>query len=211
MLWAAGIFMASFTGIVMYRISFKFIPIHPLKAIVSSLLFSTFLLLMMPAARYSLFLSIQNEGLLVLGFFAINIFADCVSILETRWILRRASNAGAAVLVAFLALDLILTVIIFLILPTVLGEIEIIWKSITFRGRYPWLGVLFWTTFSTSFLFYLFIIAALLVRLQVSIFNVQRILWRPFDVDIHPVRCIAVTIAALATILFTIVAISNLL
>ena len=63
-----------------------------------------------------------------------------------------------------LVLDLILSAAIFLVLPLVLWEIPDFLQAIRFQGPRPCLGILFWSTFSTSVVFYLFVASSLLAR-----------------------------------------------
>ena len=78
-------------------------------------------------------------------------------------------------------------------------------EAIMFSGPSPWLGILFWTTFSTSILFYLFVLATLLVRPLFGLRNVVDTVYSIFDLDKHPVRCIAIVIAAIVTVIFFLV------
>ncbi len=94
-------------------------------------------------------------------FVAYNLFADGISLIKTRWLLERSATSDARTLVSLLGLDLLLSAAVF-ILPTTMWEFPTFWDAIVFRGDRPWLGVLFWTTLSTSAFFYLFVLAAAL-------------------------------------------------
>ena len=69
-----------------------------------------------------------------------------------------------------------------------------------FSGDRPWLGILFWTTFSTSVAFYLFVIASLVARPLAAVCWSFEVLSRPFNLEAHPVRCIAFSMTALTTV-----------
>ena len=45
------------------------------------------------------------------------------------------------------------------------GEITTFWDAMYSRGDRPWFGILFWSTFGTSAVFYLFVIAVFLFLL----------------------------------------------
>jgi hypothetical protein len=140
------------------------IPIHPLKALGSSLVFIVGVSLAASLTRVdaatTFFAEMRNgEGFKILAFVAFNIFADGVSLLETWWVLQRGRRTTVVQLLGLLALDLAASGAIFLILPAVVGEITAIYDAILFHGDRPWLGILFWSTFGTSVIFYLFVIA----------------------------------------------------
>ena len=116
-------------------------------------------------AASSLMDTISGEDVKILAFVAFNMFAGGVSILETRWVLRLGSSATVIQLLGVLALDLAASAAIFLFLPAVTGEITTFWDAVFLRGDRPWLGVLFWSTFGTSALFYLFLTAVFLLLL----------------------------------------------
>ncbi|HIM79051.1 MAG TPA: hypothetical protein EYM54_03005 [Dehalococcoidia bacterium] len=144
----------------------------------------------------------------VLAFVAFNVFADGVSLLETRWVLQRGATGSLKVLAGLVVLDLVASGLIYLILPTILWpQLLEFWDAVRFQGERPWLGILFWTTFSTSVLFYLFVAAALMVRPLAWGFSWFGWLSRPFDLEAHPVKCLAVAMALVVTVLFSVVGI----
>lgn len=164
------------------------VSVHPLKAMVSSLAFVGLVNLIMMDAAQTFVDAIEVEGFKVLAFVAFNMFADGVSLLETRWVLQRGAEATIPALLALLVLDLILSAAIFLVLPTILWEVPEFLEAALFRGGRPWLGILFWSTFSTSVLFYLFACAAMLARLSAHVMRVVRI---TIDVEKAPAQTIA--------------------
>jgi hypothetical protein len=48
-------------------------------------------------------------------------------------------------------------------------EVSVLFEGIKFQGQYPWLGILFWSTFATSALFYLFFVGIVLMRIAEAI------------------------------------------
>jgi hypothetical protein len=178
------------------------IPVHPLKALSFSLLF----LVLLGAAQWKAswaFIQAVVADPRVLAYVAFNVFADGVSLLETRWVLQRSATASLPALGGWLLLDLVASGIIYLILPTILWpQILDFWEAVRFQGEQPWLGLLFWTTFSTSFVFYAFVLAALLVRplraLVLGFGGIGKLL----NLEEHPVRCLSVAMALVVTVIF---------
>jgi hypothetical protein len=136
----------------------------PIRIFVYSLFFIGFLALLRPDAALSFVDSLRVEGPRVLVFLAFTVFADSVSYLKTRSLLRLVLNAGTWKVPMLLALDLVLSVVIFLFLPLVLGLIPEFLEGAMFRGRHPWVGILFWSSFATSAVFYVFVLGSLMVR-----------------------------------------------
>ena len=172
--------------------------VHPLKALVSSLLFIVIVGLIRLDDAKSFADAINSDGLIILTFVAFNMFADGVSLVETRWVLQLGVKATVVKLLVLLALDLVLSAIIFLVLPTILWEVPSFMEAAMFRGDRPWLGILFWSTFSTSAVFYLFVIASLLVR---PLSHVPK-LGRRMHVDTRPVLALSFAMAVAVTFLF---------
>jgi len=168
------------------------------RAVASSLVFIILVGLIKMDASVSFTEAISTD-IKAFAFVAFNLFADGVSLLETRWVLQRGANAGVAMLLALLLLDLVLSAIIFLILPTILWEVPAFLEAALFRGDRPWLGILFWTTFSTSVMFYVFVLAALLLR---PIHWLTRLVYKRFDVEAEPVIGLAVAMALVVTVGF---------
>lgn len=179
------------------------IPIHPLKALGWSVVFVCIIggLFQRDAGRE--FVSSAYADPKILTFVAFNVFADGISLLETRWVLQRGTTASLRALVGLVTLDLVASAVIYLFLPTVVWpEILEFGEVVLFRGERPWLGILFWTTFSTSFLFYLFVAGALLVRPLTAGFSLFGWLSTPFGLEAHPIRCLAVAMAVVVTMAF---------
>lgn len=142
------------------------------------------------------------KGIEVLGFMIFNVFADGVSLVQTRLVLQRSVETEIWQLLGLLVLDLVLSALIFLFLPIVLWQIPVFLEAALFRGDRPWLGILFWTTFSTSVLFYLFVVAALLIRPLAALAKLFGGLFSPFNLEAHPVRCLAIAMALVVTVGF---------
>jgi hypothetical protein len=178
------------------------IPIHPLRALLWSVVFVCIVGLIRWDAGIAGVKAVYADPK-VLTFLAFNVFADGVSLLESRWVLQRSAKASLRGLAGLVLLDLMASATIYLILPTVLWpQILEFGDAVLFRGDRSWLGILFWTTLSTSVLFYLFVAAALLVRPLATGFTVFGWLSTPFGLEYHPVRCLAVAAVIVVTVAF---------
>lgn len=198
----AGYYVCSWIAISSVIIPMNRFLINPLRALASSMIFLFALSITWGNVGWNFLSSILEEPL-VLSFVAFNVFADSVSLWETRWVLQRGAAAGASKLVALLTLDFILSGIIYLVLPLALWpqilEFQDAWR---FQGERSWLGLMFWTTFSTSFIFYLFVASALLVRPLRALAIGFRGIGKLFDLEKHPVRCLSVAMAVVVTLIF---------
>lgn len=154
--------------------------------------------LIRPDAARSFFDAIGAEGLAVFGFVAFNVFADVFSLVETRWVLNRSVNASVLGLGGWLLLDLLASAAIFLFIPAVLWETSIFGEALLLRGNDAWLGILFWTTFSTSLMFYLFVLSSFVVRPLAWLLQWMRY----FDVEHKPVGSLTSAAVVVITIAF---------
>lgn len=190
-------------------------PVDPFKAVASSLLFIILVGLIVngwiQTDLWDTFWGSVTYKLSHLGFITFNIYADSFSLLETRWVLRRGANAGVRVLLELLVLDIIASAAIFLFLPATLGGIDIMREAVMFQGTRPWIGVLFWSTFATSIIFYLYVVAAFIVRPLARLAQLFAFLSGPFDSNKHPVRVIAIAMAVVITLGFTVIGTVNAL
>ena len=77
-------------------------------------------------------------------------------------------------------------------------------QSLIFKGSSPWMGILFWTTFMTSILYYLYFIIIIITRL---LFPFYRLVDRWFNIYKNPVRFFSFTLIILYSFINAIVAI----
>ncbi len=160
--WGLGVAVSlNLAGVALLLLRRFSLPVHPLRSLALSLVTVFILGVIMRDASVSFYHLLLQDGPIVLSYVAFNVFADGISLLETRWVLRRSLNLGLLALLGLVLLDLALSAGIFLFLPLVLRELPSFWQGMFFRGSQPWLGILFWSTFSTSALFYLFVGAVL--------------------------------------------------
>jgi len=146
-------------------------PISLVRAMVSSMVVVAIVsLLALDEAKLFLdtSLALDYDRLLLLSYIGFNLIADPISLLETRWILEKGRNAGFSRLTVLLIVDVAASAAIFLFLPLILWEWQDFIDAVRFKGNRPWLGILFYSTFATSAMFYLFAISALLTPVVMS-------------------------------------------
>ena len=102
--------------------------------------------------------TVRSGEWILLIYPVLNLFADSFSVHETRWILRKAEKVSLWWLLPLLGLDLLLSASIFLLIPMGATTFTTIFQAMIFQGEQPYLGILFWSTFSTSAMFYLFVV-----------------------------------------------------
>lgn len=139
-----------------YPTSFE---ISPIRTIITSLIAIGLLALLFDEAAYSFITDFEQLGWILLIYLFLNIFADSFSILETHYVLRIASLETPKRFPRLLVLDILASGFIFLIIPLTAGNLDIFLDAICFKGDSPWLGILFWSTFSTSACFYLYLMS----------------------------------------------------
>ncbi|MCD4843020.1 MAG: hypothetical protein K8R25_00870, partial [Methanosarcinales archaeon] len=138
-----------------YRI---FLKISPIRTIVISLLSMFIIYLLFDETRNSLFSDFNKYGWFLLLYLLLNIFADSFSILETRYIFQKAFSVNSIRSIFLLVLDIVASGFIFLIIPLSTGNLQVFLDALFFKGNSPWFGILFWSTFSTSIIFYIYIL-----------------------------------------------------
>lgn len=181
------------------------IPVHPIWALASSIVFVIFASIIVGSFQFDVlrtfFIEVADDRR-VLAFVAFNIFADGVSLLETRWVLLRATKATAFQLSGLLMVDLVASTAIFMFLPLAVWEVPEFAEAIVFRGNRPWLGILFWSTFGTSALFYGFVASVMLFVIPTHALarGFRRIFGSFFKIEEHPYTFIA--FAGSTTVLF---------
>jgi hypothetical protein len=108
-------------------------------------------------------------------------------------------------IIAMLLLDLLLSAAIFFILPGIADQnLDTLLQGIMFKGPVPWTGILFWSTFTTSLIFYLFVVAVLILKLLMPVFATAQSFDKWFPIYDHPVRLVAMVMVALMTVVFVI-------
>lgn len=185
------------------RVKDDWIPVSPLRAIGSSLFFIALLSIVFPSAARSFINHVNTAGYMILATVSFNVFGDALSLVETKWVLKLARNRPFIAIVGILLLDLLLSALIYLVLP---GISNVNWTTllaaIRFKGPEPWMGILFWSTFLTSFLFYLFVASIFFIRIVVPLGPIFNALDRWFTIYRRPMRLITVSMVFVETAVF---------
>jgi len=137
--------------------------VSPFRAGISSLIIVTFVTLLNVDILTSFLNDWRIHGALLLPYLLLNLFTDSVSLVETRFILQWSVNASFKKIFLLLALDILATLLIFLLLPILSGEFSTFANAILFGGERPWYGILFWSTFGTSVIYYVYLISVVLL------------------------------------------------
>ena len=194
LVWVVGVLIAPFRR----GDGFRQFPIHLGKVIAASAFFTAIVGLIQWDATKSFFDVIDTDGPVAVTFVAYNVFADGISLIKTRWLLERSATAGMKTRIGLLGLDLLLSAAVF-ILPTTMWELPTFWDAIIFRGDRPWVGVLFWTTLSTSALLYFFVLAAALTG---PLSRVSRAVRLKLDPESEPMLALTAALVVGVTVAF---------
>jgi hypothetical protein len=132
----------------------QFFEISPLRVILSSVFF-IFIASLLKKELVVPFLASYELFDAFLIFLLLNILTDCLSILETRYMLNKALSGSIKTLILFLCLDLLASSLIYLIIPILNGDLTLFLDAIFFNGEMAWVGIFYWSSLFTSLLFYL--------------------------------------------------------
>ena len=80
----------------------------------------------------------------------------------------------------------------------ILGQFPEFLQAAMFRGEHQWIGVLFWSSFSTSVVFYVFVLASLLMRLLTRAPKFARFL----AIDTRPVFILTMALGVAFTVAY---------
>lgn len=175
--------------------------IDPVRAIVTSLSFLALIALLQYDSARPLVDSVREGHIDEMGFIGFNVFADAISLIQTRWILHQVSKRSLMAMPGLLMIDLLLSASIFLPLPLLSVGVRDMWLGIRFGGDQPWLRILFLTTFATSAMFYLFLASVLVLRLSEPVVRALR----PYvDFQSEPIRGLTFVMVVLVTLAFLI-------
>ena len=163
--------------------------------------------------------------LLAMGFIPINLVADYVSLVETRWIIRQMQSGGVFRWTLLLALDFLLTLLIFVfVLGCMLAWLDNddLWGELVIASIYAldsfgfiddphlnhdgfisFLSIFLYSTLFTSIWVWAFYLAGLAIR---------TLEWvaRPLDLESKPLHSIAYVLIGLVTTLFLIMPFTRL-
>ena len=165
----------------------------PVRVIITSFLAIIFLTLLKKDILTS-FISDYNEiGIIVLAYLLLNVFADSISLLETDIVLRLAAKGNIKRFAALGLFDILLSAVIFLAIPLSTGNLDVFLDAMLFKGEHPWLGVLFWSTFSTSIVFWLFLLSVFVLTILQKVLKYYVKLNVALPISEKPITCLYVT------------------
>ena len=171
-----------------------------------------------------------NQGSIIVILFAalvFNLVPDYISLLETRWILRRVSHAGLKKLIAIVVLDVIITggifvcgvgIIVILISsidghPMGVSEIAEFFSDWVLLKSYldmPF-GIFFYSTYFTSVWLYLFIAASISTKLLYSLGRTGNRVMALLKIEEKPFQSMGLVVVGLLTLVFAIYAIMGII
>ena len=182
----------------------KYLEISPVRAMLSSF-FAIIIVSMIKIDIVQFFIYDVNQfGTILFVYVFLNIFADSLSLMETRIVLSIAGKKSSAKFFGLLLLDFLLSALLFLVIPISVGDLHIFLDGIFFEGERPWLGILFWSTFFTSILFYLYILSSGILILLYNLLKFHRNFERILPIETKPVRCLGLVSMIVITIIFII-------
>jgi hypothetical protein len=124
-----------------------------------------------------------------------------VSLVETRIILRWSRGAPLITLFSLLLLDGVLSICIYMVLPELAHQdLNVLRQGVAFKGPQPWLGILFWSTFVTSVMFYGFLASVLFLNLCAPLIRCLAFFFERISTEKYPVGALALSALVLWTI-----------
>ena len=179
--------------------------ISPPRVIISSILVITIITLLKKDIVQSFIFDFNQIGIILVAYLLLNVFADSISLWETNVILRFSARGGIKKFILLGLLDLFLSASIFLAIPLSTGNLDIFFDSIWFKGEKPWLGILFWSTFSTSIIFWAFLLAIFGVTTLQKVLRYYVKLDKIIPIEENPITCISMfTIVIIMPFMFLI-------
>lgn len=114
-------------------------------------------------------------------FIFLNILADSLSIVETRYMLSKAVSGSQKRLFFFLFLDFLLSSFIYLIIPILSGNLNVYLDAIFFKGEMPWVGIFYWSSLFTSLFLYLYVLSFFILNLFYKLSNFEFLVEHPSE------------------------------
>jgi hypothetical protein len=182
----------------------RLLPVSPISAVISSVAGVGVLALLFRHPATTFVHAVSSEHWKVGCLILFSLFADMVSLLETRWVLVLSGQQTTLLRIfVMLLLDLLLSASLFLVLPGIVHQdLDVLGRGMAFGGPSPWTGILFWSTFSTSAMFYVFVLAVLLLRLVVPVLAALRSIDRWFPLYDHPARLVTTAMVLISSAFF---------
>jgi len=178
--------------------------ISPFRGILTSLVAMLLIGLFNRNMVASFISDLSLYGWSIFGYVMLNICVDSFSLLETRFVLRVASRGSVLRFAGVVLLDIVASATLFLAIPIASGNLGVFVQAILFKGPRPWIGILFWSSFSTSAFFYLYLLSAgALAALQAFAKGFLR-LDRFLPVSERPFRCLGLVAMVITTLIFVV-------
>ena len=190
-IWGGYFMLLSFIAVVVFvccYISFK--NFSPFRAIMMSLIVMLLIGLFKSDMVQSLLLDINQFGWSILGYLLLNVCVDSFSLLETRYIITLTSRGTFIRFLVVVILDILASATIFLAIPILSGNLHVFIEAISFQGNHPWIGILFWSSFSTSIFFYLYLASAGVLAISCAVVKGIHSLNRFLPIWEKPFRCL---------------------
>ncbi|MDP8239189.1 MAG: hypothetical protein P9X24_08870 [Candidatus Hatepunaea meridiana] len=170
---------------------------NPIRIITISL----FSVALISIINYQVFVSyikaIIKDEFLYSFYLLLNITVDYFSTIETNSILRIAKKVRLQYIPLLLIIDISLSTLIFIIIPISTGSYYI-FDSIVFKGIRPWIGILFWSSFSSSILLYCLISALIVSSITFPLIKMTSKL----NIIDEPIYSIGMSLMFIATIIY---------
>jgi len=188
---------------------FKFLTkISPFRAILSSIM-AMFIIALISLSfnreiANSFISDFDSIGITILAYIFLNIFADSISLWETNHILRVAATGSMTKYYSLIIFDILISALIFLVIPWSTGNIHVFFEAIKFQGEVPWFGILFWSTFFTSVIFYIFILSTCILIFSKRISGYYIRLDKILPIMDKPIKSLGVIAMILITMIFII-------
>ena len=199
----------TYITIIIHIISKKFptflsTNLSPIRTIISSIIFLSLVIWIKRDVAQTFLLDFNEIGIILIAYLFLNIFADSISIWETGRILQISETVSSYRMFGLLVLDFLFSASIFLLVPLTTGNFPVFVSSIWFKGDSPWLGILFWSTFFTSLIFWIYISSIFLLKLMQNITMQINKLEAILPIKSNPIRSLGLIAMVPITIIFLI-------
>ena len=186
------------------KIKYNLYEISPIRSAFASLLGIVIVTLLNINVLQFFILDLDQIGVILLTYFFLNLFADSISLWETNIILRKAVTGSMFRFFTLLISDFLLSAFIFLSIPLSTGNFYIFRESIFFSGDCPWLGILFWSTFFTSIIFWIYILSIITLIILQNILTYYNKLEPILPIKENPIRCLGLIAMIPVSLIFLI-------
>ena len=196
-----GLLLAS-AGLLFFRLRSVLMWVSPFRAMLTSIAVMLLIGLLKWDMVRAFTADINLYGWSIAGYLLLNVCVDSFSLLETRFVLKLASLGSFVRFFGVIIFDILASATIFLAIPIASGNFGVFLEAILFQGDRPWIGILFWSSFSTSVFFYLYLVSAgALAALQAFVKGFLR-LDHFLPISEKPFRCLGLVAMVITTLIF---------